>query len=63
MLYIARNIMFVISKKGTINSKIFARVLFTRNFVGAKFRENNTLEMTVSKSSPSRKFERGNYVF
>ena len=27
----------------TVNSEIFARVLFSRNFVYAKFRENVTL--------------------
>ena len=27
----------------TVNSEIFVRVLFSRNFVSAKFRENKTL--------------------
>ena len=29
--------------KVTVNSEIFARVLFSRNFAYAKFRENKTL--------------------
>ena len=29
--------------KHTVNSEIFARVLFSRNFAGAKFREKKTL--------------------
>ena len=29
---------------GTVNSEIFARGLFSRNFAGAIFRENKTLE-------------------
>ena len=28
---------------GTVNSEIFMRVLFSRNFAYAKFRENNIL--------------------
>ena len=47
----------------TVNSEIFARVLFLRNFVYAKFRENKT-SRNVSLSStdlvylcPSREFE------
>ena len=30
----------VVHKKSTVNSEIFARVLFSRNFAYAKFREN-----------------------
>ena len=30
-------------KKITVNSEIFARVLFSRNFADAKFRENKNL--------------------
>ena len=51
-------------KKTTVNSEIFARVLFSRNFAYAKFRENKTsrnAEITLSfadicKSCPSREF-------
>ena len=48
----------------TVNSEIFAKVLFSRNFTDAKFRENKTsrkgqitLSLTgVGKSCPSREF-------
>ena len=48
----------------TVNSGIFARVLFSRNFAYAKFRENKilangeiiTLFTDIGKSYPSHKF-------
>ena len=53
----------VIKQENTVNSKIFARVLFSRNFAYAKFCENkilakwrnHSLSFTdLSKSCPSR---------
>ena len=48
----------------TVNAEIFARIIFSRNFADAKFRENKTLakwRITISftekyKSCPSREF-------
>ena len=45
----------------TVNSEIFARVLFSRNFANAKFHENKILTKSLSftdigKSCLSRKF-------
>ena len=56
---------------GTVNSEIFARVLFARNFIYAKFRENKSSrngEITRSftdegKSCHSRESLRRKYVF
>ena len=34
---------YIIQKQSTVNSEIFARILFSRNFAYAKFRENKLL--------------------
>ena len=34
----------------TVNSEIFARVLFLRNFADAEFRENKTLANLMAKT-------------
>ena len=52
------------TKSCTVNLEIFARVLFSRNFSDAKFRDNKTSQTTkitlsftdVGKSCPSREF-------
>ena len=54
----------------TVNSEIFARVLFSRNFAYAKFRENKTSrirEITlpftfIGKSRLCREFQHRKYV-
>ena len=57
--------------KFPVSSEIFARVLFSRNFAYAKFRENKILAKwqnhsvitDIGKSCPSRDFKRHKYVF
>ena len=56
---------------GTVNSEIFTRVLFSRNFAVAEFREKkhsrkgeNSLSFTdVGKPCQSREFFLGKYEF
>ena len=38
-----KNVSIMSHRRSTVNSELFARVLFTRNFVNTKFRENGTL--------------------
>ena len=43
MTFLALNV-----DSNTVNTEIFARTLFSRNFAYAKFRENKTREMAKS---------------
>ena len=51
----------VLALLDTVNSKIFARVLFSRNFAYGKFRENNVLVtlsfIDIDESRPCRDFQ------